>query len=183
MMAVRIRNKMDAMKLTNQALADRSGVPLATVNRIVAGQTENPSIQNLTALAAALEMTLDEMVGLGIRSETPIQPSPVVNAYESMVQTLHDAHSSDLQELRREHAKELQQLEERHRQAMDALERKHTAQVERMEQQHAKSSAAKDRWISRQFWLRIATTVLLFLVMVWALFLELQMSDIGLIRW
>ena len=194
MMAVRLRNRMDELGLTNQSLADRAGVPVATVNRIVAGQTENPSVTTLTALASALEMTLDEIVGLMIRSETPVQPSPVVAMYENMTQMLQTIHRSSLQELKAAHAEELRGIEARHRtevqdlmqqhkQAIDALEAKHSAAMSNMDQQYRISGREKDRWISRQFWLRIVLTGMLIMFFAWIMILELNNPDFGLFRW
>ena len=194
MMAVRLRNRMEMLGFTNQTLADKSGIPLATVNRIVAGQTENPNVQTLTALATALDITMDEIVGLMIRSETPVQPSPVVNMYENMTQTLQAVHRSGVQELKAAHADEIRRMEMRHREeiqalsaqhqkALEALDAKHFSVINRMENQYKDAGAAKDRWIARQFWLRIVMTGVIILVLVWALILELQNSDVGLIRW
>lgn len=42
-------------KLTNQQISDRSGVPLATVNRILSGQTDNPSYETVIALIKAMK--------------------------------------------------------------------------------------------------------------------------------
>lgn len=47
-----LRCKEDA-GLTNQQLADASGVPKATVDRILSGRTENPTLQNILDLAGA----------------------------------------------------------------------------------------------------------------------------------
>lgn len=194
MMAVRLRNRMDELGLTNQSLADRAGVPVATVNRVVAGQTENPSVTTLTALASALEMTLDEIVGLMIRSETPVQPSPVVAMYENMTQMLQTVHRSNLQELKAAHAEEMRSIEEKHRRevenimlqnqrAMDALEAKHSTAISKLEQQYCRSGDAKDRWITRQFWVRIALTGVLVVFFAWIMILEMHNPDFGLFRW
>lgn len=48
--------------LTNQQLADLSGVPVTTVNRILAGTTENPGWQTVLDMATALEVPLAELV-------------------------------------------------------------------------------------------------------------------------
>lgn len=44
----------EAAGLTNQQLADASGVPKATVDRILSGRTENPTIQTILDLANAV---------------------------------------------------------------------------------------------------------------------------------
>ena len=137
---------------------------------------------------------MDEIVGLMVRSETPVQPSPVVSAYDNMLQVMQAVHRSELQELKTQHQKELQHLEERHRseiqqlnvqhqQGMEALERKHIDSMTRMERHHEKSGAAKDRWINRQFWLRIIMTGIIIVVVVWALILDSKIGNFGIFRY
>ena len=47
--------------LTNQDLSDLSGVPVGTINRILANQTDNPSFQTVCDIVIALEGSLDEL--------------------------------------------------------------------------------------------------------------------------
>lgn len=47
--------------LTNQQIAELSRVPLGTVNRIMAGQTDNPSYLNLRDIVLAMGGTMDEL--------------------------------------------------------------------------------------------------------------------------
>lgn len=49
--------------LTNETLADLSGVPKSTVAKIASGITKNPSISALQAIAKALGCSLDELCG------------------------------------------------------------------------------------------------------------------------
>lgn len=46
--------------LTNQQIADISGVPVGTVNRIMSGNCDDPKFQTISALATALNVSLDE---------------------------------------------------------------------------------------------------------------------------
>ncbi len=63
-----ITRKLIALKsarnLTNQQIADLSGVPLSTVTRILSGQTENPNLQTIADIVGALDGSLDEILGL-----------------------------------------------------------------------------------------------------------------------
>ena len=52
-----IIQKKNAIGMNNQQLADASGVPKATVDRIVRGDTPNPSMQTILELAAAVGYT------------------------------------------------------------------------------------------------------------------------------
>ena len=49
--------------LTNQELSDLSGVPVGTINRIMANQTDNPSFQTVCDIVIALDGSLDELAG------------------------------------------------------------------------------------------------------------------------
>ena len=45
MISAQLKELKDKRKLTNQQLADLSGVPLGTINRILSGQTDNPAFR------------------------------------------------------------------------------------------------------------------------------------------
>lgn len=74
-------------KLTNQQLSDLSGVPIGTINRIMAGQTDNPSFQTVCDIVMAMDGSLDELVG--IKEETPQEKKAankeIIQLYESML--------------------------------------------------------------------------------------------------
>lgn len=59
-----LKELKDQKKMTNQELADLSGVPLGTINRIMAGQTDNPSFQTVCDITRALGGSLDKIAGL-----------------------------------------------------------------------------------------------------------------------
>lgn len=42
----------------------QAGCPLSTVNRILSGQTENPSFRDVAAIVAAMDGSLDAITGL-----------------------------------------------------------------------------------------------------------------------
>jgi transcriptional regulator with XRE-family HTH domain len=47
-------------KLKAEELAHKSGVPLGTLNKILNGQTKNPSLETVFALAHALDCSVDD---------------------------------------------------------------------------------------------------------------------------
>ncbi len=49
--------------LTTEALSQRSGVPKGTINKILNGETRNPTVATLSALAEALRCPLSELCG------------------------------------------------------------------------------------------------------------------------
>ena len=54
------------LKMPKTALATRARVSLPTINRILSGQEPNPTIGNLTAIAAALGLTIRIGASIGI---------------------------------------------------------------------------------------------------------------------
>ena len=51
--------------LTTDALSQKSGVPKGTINKVLNGETRNPTIATLKALAEALDCPLDWLSGEG----------------------------------------------------------------------------------------------------------------------
>ena len=59
-----LKNMKFEQNLTLQQISSASGVPLSTVNRILSGQTENPSFRDVAAIVAAMDGSLDAITGL-----------------------------------------------------------------------------------------------------------------------
>lgn len=59
-----VENMKSEQNLTLQQISSASGVPLSTVNRILSGQTENPSFRDVAAIVAAMDGSLDAITGL-----------------------------------------------------------------------------------------------------------------------
>lgn len=53
----------EARGLTTEALSGRSGVPKGTINKLLTGETRNPTSQTLKKLAVALGCPLEELLG------------------------------------------------------------------------------------------------------------------------
>ena len=71
MLATQLKLMKEKRGLTNQQLADLSGVPVGTVNRILSGQTDNPSFQTICDLVLAMDGSLDELAGIEKAPEGP----------------------------------------------------------------------------------------------------------------
>ena len=71
MLATQLKLLKEKRGLTNQQLADLSGVPAGTVNRILSGQTDNPSFQTICDLVLAMDGSLDELAGIEKAPEGP----------------------------------------------------------------------------------------------------------------
>ena len=59
-LAQNIKNYMSHQKITASALSSASGVSMASVSRILAGQV-NPGIKHISAIAKALDVTIDDL--------------------------------------------------------------------------------------------------------------------------
>jgi transcriptional regulator with XRE-family HTH domain len=55
-----IKSIMRKNKIGNKELAEKSGVPIGTLNKILYGDTKNPSLDTMRAIAHALGCTLDD---------------------------------------------------------------------------------------------------------------------------
>ncbi len=75
---MRLNEKLVQMKtengLTTDALSLKSGVPKGTINKILNGETRNPTVATLAALARALECPLEY---LGARGDSPAPPDDI----------------------------------------------------------------------------------------------------------
>ncbi len=58
-----IKKKKKESGLTNEALAERSGISLGTLNKLLAGASADPKLSTLLPLASALGCSLDELLG------------------------------------------------------------------------------------------------------------------------
>lgn len=88
MISTELKRLKDKRKLTNQQLSDLSGVPIGTINRIMAGQTDNPSFQTVCDMVMAMGGSLDELVGIKTE-ETPAEKKQanreIIALYEAIL--------------------------------------------------------------------------------------------------
>lgn len=87
-----ITRKLIALKtarnLTNQQIADLSGVPLSTVTRILSGQTENPNIQTIADIVGALDGSMDDILGLKTTAQKePQTHTELIELYKEIIRT------------------------------------------------------------------------------------------------
>lgn len=90
MLATQLKLLKEKRGLTNQQLADLSGVPVGTVNRILSGQTDNPSFQTICDLVLAMDGSLDELAGIEREPEEPETKAranrDLIHLYEKMIE-------------------------------------------------------------------------------------------------
>ena len=58
----RIKQKKNELKLTNDQLAERSGIPLGTLSKILAGMSDSPKLSNMIAISGALGCSIEYIV-------------------------------------------------------------------------------------------------------------------------
>ncbi len=58
----RIKLLKNEQRLTNEQLAERSGIPLGTLSKILAGMSDSPKLSNLVALCSALGCSVEYIV-------------------------------------------------------------------------------------------------------------------------
>ncbi|MEI6140451.1 MAG: helix-turn-helix transcriptional regulator [Mariniphaga sp.] len=68
--ARRVKDNRKLKGLSQEELANKSGLSLRTVQRVENGETE-PTGETLKRISAALDVTLNELIELGIKSGTP----------------------------------------------------------------------------------------------------------------
>ena len=71
--------------LTNQQIADLSGVPLSTITRVFSGQTESPGFQTISDIVTALGGSLDEVGGLTEKRDSGVISEKLIEVYESLI--------------------------------------------------------------------------------------------------
>ena len=57
-----LRSIMKMRGIGNRELSDLSGIPLGTLNKIIYGDTKSHTLDNMSAIAKALNCTLDDFV-------------------------------------------------------------------------------------------------------------------------
>ena len=79
--------------LTNQELSDLSGVPVGTINRIMANQTDNPSFQTVCDIVIALDGSLDELAGIRPKKDSEAENAKYTPEIEAIYKQM--IHSKD----------------------------------------------------------------------------------------
>ncbi|MBQ9796449.1 MAG: helix-turn-helix domain-containing protein [Clostridia bacterium] len=58
----RIKQIKNDRKMTNEQLSERSGIPLGTLSKILAGMSDSPKLSNIVALCSALDCSVEYVV-------------------------------------------------------------------------------------------------------------------------
>jgi DNA-binding Xre family transcriptional regulator len=76
MLGLRIMTLLHQQQMSVYMLAKRADVPLRTVQRIVAGEGKQPSVWTIAAMARVLGVSMDDLVALPDREDTPAAKPP-----------------------------------------------------------------------------------------------------------
>ena len=80
---MQLREMKERSGLSNKELAERSGLSLATVNRIMSGQTDVPNYQTVCDLVMAMGGSLDELAG--IKKDSVVQHETQADCYMAVI--------------------------------------------------------------------------------------------------
>ncbi len=58
----RIKEKKRALGMTNETLSEKTGIPLGTLNKILAGTSDDPKLSTLAAFAKVFDVSVDYIV-------------------------------------------------------------------------------------------------------------------------
>lgn len=98
-MLSRIKTLKKAKGITNESLAEKTGISLGTLSKILAGVTKEPSVETVIKIAHALETTADFLI-FGTKSNNTDVPT-IFNKY-NLLNTLGkqkaDEYITDLSE-------------------------------------------------------------------------------------
>lgn len=154
-----LRKLKQASGMTNQQIADASGIPLGTVNRVMSGQTRNPTTDTATAIRDALE---------GATAEVPQPDEPEQPTVDTCHACPRDMPTrQDYAQMSASYQQLLQRIEERFRAALDSRDK-----------QFAAERAVYTRWLRV---LAIACAALVLFVML-LLVIDITNPHVGWVR-
>ena len=135
-----LKNMKSEQNLTLQQISRASGVPLSTVNRILSGQTENPSFRDVAAIVAAMDGSI-----------TGLQKSESENGQ------LLDSNVMQL----------LLSMQNYYAKTLDATRQQYMRELENKDKQYRDILTDKNRWLRRMFFCLIGMlAVISFLLIV-----------------
>ena len=83
----KFKQARDEKKLTNATIALLSNTSLPTVTRFFQGEGKRPSVDTAASIAAILDVSLDEVFGIGEPKQKPLDPNveAVINAHTELL--------------------------------------------------------------------------------------------------
>lgn len=97
----RLRERKEQSHMTNAEIAERSGVPMPTVTKVLNGSTANPSIETLAHIAQALGTSLDELTGIAPPDNETDPITELMAEKDTRIATLTQAYERERRERHR----------------------------------------------------------------------------------
>lgn len=94
----KLRERKEQSHMTNSEIAERSGIPMPTVTKILNGSTANPSVETLARIAQALGTSLDELTGTAPPDKTPDPIADLLAEKDTRIATLTQAYERERRE-------------------------------------------------------------------------------------
>jgi len=70
----RIKLMKSRKKMTNEQLAEKSGIPLGTLSKIMAGMSDSPKVASIVAICGALDCSVEYIV-TGTPENNQVRPT------------------------------------------------------------------------------------------------------------
>lgn len=91
MLSDQLKALKNQKNLTAQEIADRAGVPISTVNKILSGQTDNPGFRVTCDIIKAMGGSVDELIG-NVQARRPVDHSVeamarIIGPYKEAIDT------------------------------------------------------------------------------------------------
>ena len=81
LLGLRIMTLLHRQQKSVYALAKHAGLPVHTVQRICKGEGKQPSVWTIAAIARALGVSMDDLVALPDREDTPAAKPPATRPW------------------------------------------------------------------------------------------------------
>lgn len=88
-----LKEKRDELNLTNQDIADRSGVPLNTVTNYFSSRSKSPSLYTVGPICAVLGVSIDNYFGIFEEKENTKEDDKkdiIIREQEELISQLND---------------------------------------------------------------------------------------------
>lgn len=152
-----------------QQIADKSKVPISTVERILNGKTENPSFDAVTDIVTAMNGSVDVLIG--IRDNSTSDKHTKCDVTNCAIIDLYER-----QKLQDEEWKE--NLKITYDERIEGIKKLYNDLIVQNEEKHKAEIALKNLWIHRMFW--ICVGMILFLICI--IICDFFFGGSGLIR-